>query len=255
MTKISLIDTHAHYNSFTMNDLDHFLVVANNNDDVEKIINIGLDYKTSEEAILIGLNNSKFYSSLGIHPLYDGDISELENLYYKYNNDKIVGIGETGIDTNGNIDAQIDKFINSIKLANKLKLPVIIHACTTKNSSINANRLCIEILKKYTPLFGFVFHFFQPDLEVLDDIIKLGGYVSVGSNILKETAKKSLEVVRTIPIENLLIETDYSFLTNIPNKTGKESFCKICKLRNKEKILMMNQLNQNAQSLFYKLKK
>lgn len=254
MDKISLIDTHAHYNSSTMTNLNELLKIAIDNEDVKKIINIGLDYKTSEEAILIGLNNSKFYSSLGIHPLYDGNVSELEELYHKYNNEKIVGIGEAGIDTNGNVDTQINKFINSIKLANKLKLPLIIHACTTRNSSINANRLCIEILKKYRPIYGFVFHFFQPDLEVLDDIIKLGGYVSVGSNILKATAKKSLEVVRTVPIDRLFIETDYSFLTNSPNETGRASFNKICELKNKEKTLMMKQLNQNAENLFYKLK-
>lgn len=254
MDRISLIDTHAHYNSFTMDNLEGLLEIANGNLDVSKIINIGLDYKTSEEAILIGLNNAKFYSSLGVHPLYDGNVLELEELYYKYDGEKIVAVGEVGIDTSGDVDSQIDKFINSIKLANKLELPLIIHACTTKGASVNANRLCIEILKKYNPRYGFVFHFFQPDLEVLKDIIDLGGYVSVGSNILKETAKKSLDVVREVPIDRLLIETDFSFLTNAPNETGKLSFNKICELKGKQKMLMMRQLNNNAETLFCKLK-
>jgi len=254
MNRISLIDTHAHYNSMIMNNLKDEILIANNNKDVCKIINIGLDNKTSEEAIKISLNNPKFYSTLGVHPLYDGNICELENLYNNYDNKKIVAVGETGIDTNGNVDIQIKKFLESIKLANKLELPLIIHANTSKNSNVYANKLCIEIIKKYRPLYGFIFHFFQPDLNILDEIIDLGGYISVGSNIIKHNAKKSLEVVRSIPIDRLIIETDYLFLTDNPNKTGRESFIKICELKDKDKVLMMKQLNNNAKRLFSKIK-
>ena len=102
-------------------------------------------------------------------------------------------------------------------------------------------------------MYGFVFHCFQPDLEILQEIIKLGGYISVGGNITKPNAKKSSEVVTTIPIENLLIETDYPFLTNTPNETGKSTFDKICKLRNTDKVLMMKTLNNNAIRLLPKL--
>lgn len=254
MDKISLIDTHSHYNSCIMPDLTNEIKIANSNKDVLKIINVGLDNATSEEAIIIGIENSKFYSTLGIHPLYEGCIEELEDLYYKYNNEKIVGVGETGIDTSGNIENQIDKFIRSINLANKLKLPIIIHSCTTKGSNINANKLCLEIIKRYRPKFGFIFHCFQPDLEVLDEIITLGGYISIGSKILSPNARQSLEVIKNVPINNLMIETDYSFLTDRPNETGKETFLKICQLKNIEKILMMKQLDENAKNLFYKLK-
>lgn len=255
MSKISLIDTHAHYNSVTMDNLEEKISIANNNNnDVLKIINVGLNNETSEEAIKISINNSKFYSTLGIHPLYDGNFSELENLYNKYDSKKIIGIGETGIDTAGDINKQIEKFISSITLANKLKLPVIIHANTTKDSQIYANKLCLEIITKYKPLYGFIFHCFQPDLEILKEILKLGGYISVGSKITQVNAKRSLEVVKTIPINNLIIETDYSFLTNEPNKTGRATFNKICELRNIKKSLMTEKLNDNAKRLFYKLK-
>lgn len=254
MNKISLIDTHAHYNSSIMSDLENKIFLANNNSDVSKIINVGLDSKTSEETIKISLNNPKFYSTLGIHPLYEGSVSELESLYNNYDNKKIVAIGETGIDTNGNISVQVKKFVDSINLANKLGLPIIIHANTTKDSDIYANKLCLEIVKKHKPLYGFIFHFFQPDLDILKEIINLGGYISVGSNIIKKTAKLSLEVVKTIPLDRLIIETDYLFLTDNPNKTGKESFNKICDLKHKSKILMMKQLNENAERLFQKLK-
>lgn len=254
MPKIRLIDTHAHYNSSTMDNLNEKLRIANDNNDVSKIINIGLNNQTSEEAIQISLRYPKFYSALGVHPLYEGSIEQLEHLYYKYDNKKIVAIGETGIDTSSDIDIQINKFIASINLANKLGLPLIIHSGTTKDSEIYANRLCIEIIKKYKPIYGFVFHCFQPALKILSEIIELGGYISVGSKILKPTAKKSLEVVSEVPIDRLMIETDHSFLTDNPNQTGRDSFNKICELKNKEKILMMKHLNNNAERLFLKIK-
>ncbi len=122
-----------------------------------------------------------------------------------------------GIDTSKDISYQIEKFLESIALANKLKLPLIIHSNTTKGSNINAHQICIEIIKKYPPLYGFVFHYFQPDLEILKEIIKLGGYISVGGNITKPNAKKSLEVVKTIPIENLLIEQENLHLIKFVN--------------------------------------
>lgn len=250
-----LIDTHAHYNSYVMEDLKNEITMVNGSKDVGKIINVGLDFKTSEEAINIGIKNNKFYSTIGIHPLYNGSVSELEYLYNKYDSKKIAAVGETGIDTSGDIVTQIDKFIESIRLANKLKLPLIIHSNTTKESEVYANKVCIEIIKKYKPLYGFIFHFFQPDLEILKEIIKLSGYISVGSNIIKPTANKSLEVVRNVPIDKLIIETDYPFLTGNQNQVLIECFNKICELKNKEKVLMKKILNSNAEKLFYKLKR
>lgn len=253
MYKISLIDTHAHYNSDIMCDLDDKIKIANNNEDICKIVNVGLNNKTSGESVELSLKYSKFYSAIGVHPLYDGEVEKLEEIYYRYDNTKIVAIGETGIDTFGDISKQIEKFLDSIALANKLKLPIIIHANTTKGANVYANKLCLEIIKKYKPLYGFIFHCFQPDLEILKEIINLGGYISVGGNITKPNARKSLEVVRTIPIEHLIIETDYSFLTDTPNITGRATFDKICELRNKDKVLMMKTLNENATRLFPKL--
>lgn len=254
MPKISLIDTHAHYNTAIMDQLESEIETANENEAVSKILNVGLDNSTSEEAVQISISNPKFYASLGVHPLYDGEVEKLIEIYSKYDEGKIVAIGETGIDTSGDLSSQIRKFLKSIILANELHLPLIIHANTTKSSSLNANRACIEIIKRIRPQYGFVFHCFQPDLDVLNEIISLGGYVSVGSNITRPNAKKSLEVVRTMPLTRLLIETDYSFLTKEPSKTGRATFDKVCELRNTDKVLMMKTLNGNAMSLFPKMK-
>lgn len=253
MNELSIIDTHCHYNRDIMDNLDEQIDIANANSDVFKIVNIGLNCNTSKQAIKTSLEHSKFYATLGVHPLYHDQVEQLEEIYEKYDHTKIVAIGETGIDTTGNISNQIEKFLKCISLANRLKLPLIIHANTTKGSNVDANKICIEIIKRYKPKYGFVFHCFQPDLKILEEIINLEGYISVASNITKLKAKKSLEVVKTIPISQLLIETDYPFLADDPNKTGKETFNKICELKETNKVLMMNTLNNNATRLFSKL--
>lgn len=162
MTRISLIDTHAHFNSLDMANLTDEIESANKNDRVSKIINVGLDLKTSEEAIQISLANPKFYSTLGIHPLHDDQVEGLKKLYTSYPNDKIVTIGETGFDMASNLDAQIKKFLESILLANELHLPLIIHLNT---HDLATRRLYIETIKWYRPLYGFIFHYFHLSFE------------------------------------------------------------------------------------------
>ena len=253
MNKISLIDTHAHYNNTCMPNLTEQIMIANANEDVAKIINVGLDLNTSHDAIKIAIENPKFYSTIGIHPLYNGNTKYLRHLYDTYENGKIVAVGETGIDTSDDITIQMKKMIESINLANQLHLPVIIHSNTTRDSFVNANQLCIEIIKCCPPEYGFVFHCFQPDLDVLTEIINLGGYISLASKITQANAKKSLEVIKETPIDKLLIETDYPFLADNPNEKGKATFDKMCEIKEQGKSPMMKQLNNNAKSLFKKL--
>ncbi|MEG1596887.1 MAG: TatD family hydrolase, partial [Bacilli bacterium] len=144
-------------------------------------------------------------------------------------------------------DEQITNFIQQIHLANALKLPLIIHAK-------NTNKLVMEIIKKYKPLYGFVFHCFQPDLTILDDIIDLGGYVSVAKPITRPTANKSLQVIKIIPRDRLLIELDYPYLSDNPTLDGKNVFNVIKGIWNIPKSELEEQLDSNAKTLFKRLK-
>lgn len=249
----SLIETHAHYNSESLSDLKEKIISANKNDHLMNVVNIGLDYYTSKEVINIATMNKKFYASIGIHPLYEGFVSSLLHLYNTFDNKKIVAIGETGIDANESIDKQIDKMIASIHLANELCLPVIIHANTVKGINISANKLCISLIKRFKPQYGFLFHSFQPNIDDLHEIIKMGGYISIGPMFLKKNADKSLEVVRQIPLDRLLIETDYPYLTDMPSACRLDIFNRICELKRINRYDCMQSLNDNAKRLFYKM--
>ena len=198
-----MIDSHMHINKMLISDCDYYINRVLENDSIEKVINVGLNISTSIELLQYNKFN-KFVSSVGIHPLYINgqNIDLLEKLI----DDKVVAIGEIGLDINdSNIELQKEYFINQICIANNNHLPVIIHANGT-------NQLVLDILKKYPPLYGCVFHCFQPNIDCLEEIIKRGYYISFAGKILARNAKKSLEVASLVPNELFLVETDSPYM-------------------------------------------
>lgn len=239
-----MIDTHAHLNSHDIANLKEEIIRINSLDYLDKVINVGLDEETNKEALAISKNYNKFYCALGIHPLYEGHVESILELYQGSNNcSRVVALGETGLDNQGDIDAQMKKFIETIELANFLKLPIIIHGN-------NTNKRILDILKEHPAHYGFVFHCFQPDMFVLEEIIRRDGYISVGKPITRENAKKSLEVVRNVPMNNLLIELDYPYMSDDPTHDGKAVFNKIRELRRMEYKELERALDTNAKRLF-----
>lgn len=105
-----MIDTHAHFNSKDLKNLRDEIIRVNNKC-LDKVINVGLDYQTSKEAIEISDNESKFYATIGIHPLHNGSVEDLLNLRVT---DKVVAIGDIELDTDGDFLLQREKFIRQI---------------------------------------------------------------------------------------------------------------------------------------------
>lgn len=241
-----MIDTHAHYNSKDLKDIKAEIEKVNRLDYLDKVINVGLDEETNKEVLEIASKCEKFYAALGIHPLQKGDVSSISKFICNSTFQKVVALGETGLDTQGDLEEQKKKFIETILLANELELPIIIHAN-------NTNKEVLKILKMVIPQYGFVFHCFQPDLEVLKEILKMNGYISVGSPITRKTAKKSLEVISYVPIEHLLIELDYPYMSSIPTVDGRNVFNRIQEIKGYEYKELETILDENAKRLFKKL--
>ena len=196
------IDSHMHINSIVLDKPQDYIDEINNNYSLEKVINIGLNIDISKESIILSKKNKKFYSTIGIHPLYikNEDVNEL---YKLSDNDKVVAIGEIGLDTTH------DNF-EQLMIANELHLPVVIH-------SNNTNKLIIEIFENIIkPKYGCVFHCFQPDIEDLKYLISNGYYISFAGRITYKTAKKSIEVAKLVPNELFLVETDSPYISPVP---------------------------------------
>lgn len=182
-----MIDTHAHYNSKDLRFLKEEIVNLQSKKEFSHIINVGTNLEISREVINLSAKYDFLYSSIGIHPLKNGNPIDIYKLYNECSdNSKIVAIGEIGMDIGGDLYNQRKKFIELVNIANYFSLPVIVHSNGTNEELINLIR-CHPILN------GFVFHCFQPDIEVMHDILNIGGYISVTNPILRPNAKKVIK--------------------------------------------------------------
>lgn len=204
------VDSHMHINSMVLKSKQEYIDAINNNPHIERVINVGLNLKTSYESISTSHQNPKFYSAIGIHPLYIEE--QNPNLLYELaSNKKVVAIGEIGLDNKeNNLEKQRKYLVNQIYIANELGLPVIIH-------SNNLNKMVIETFEKYCkPKYGCVFHCFQPNIEDLQYLICNGYYISFAGRLTYKTAKKSIEIAKMVPNDLFLVETDSPYLSPEP---------------------------------------
>lgn len=249
------IDSHTHINSKVLLNVTDEILRINQDSSLSQVINVSLDIATSQESIEISESNDKFYSTIGIHPLYVTN-QNLEELITLAKHDKVVAIGEVGLDpTNPNKQEQLEYLIKQIIIANELKLPVIIHANNTNQEIIHIFKTIVK------PLYGCVFHCFQPDIETMKYLIDNGYYISFAGKITYKNAKKSLEIAHLIPQELFLVETDSPYISPEPFRTKPNSSTnlnliikKISEVRKTTYEDVENQTIENTKRLFKKLK-
>lgn len=211
-----LVDTHAHLNDECFSDEYVEQIIQNmEKDNLEKIICPSFDMKSSLRAGEIAEKYENVYSAIGVHPFNINSLSEnylieLENMINK----KVVAIGEIGLDYSRGSEEkeiQIKVFLEQLKLANKLKLPVIIHLR-------DAYEDMLKLLQNNKNLltYGVVIHCYSGSGEYAQELLKLGCYISFTGVITFSNAKKSIEALKTIPLEKIMIETDSPYLSPVP---------------------------------------
>lgn len=249
------IDSHTHINSLLLTNPHLEIERINQESSLSSIINVGLDIKTSKETISISKQYEKFYSATGIHPLYTEN-QKPDELLTLASSPKVVAIGEIGLDsTKPNYQGQRKYFIKQIMIANELGLPIIIHAN-------NTNKEIIEIFNKIVrPLYGCVFHCFQPDIKTMEYLINSGYYISFAGRITYKTAKKSLEIARLIPQELFLVETDSPYISPEPLRGDINSSTnlkyiieRISEIKNTTYEGIDKQTTENTKRLFKRIK-
>ncbi len=142
--------------------------------------------------------------------IVDNQLLELEKLA---NNRKVVAIGEIGLDYHWNKltkDLQKQVFIKQIKLANKLDLPIVIHTREAVNDTL-------DILKNICPTSKpGIFHCCPLNVELVKEALKLGFYISFAGPITFKNSKNAEEIVKMVPSNQILIETDSPYLAPEP---------------------------------------
>ena len=248
------IDSHMHINSIVSKNIEKEILDINNNSNLKNVINVSLNSETAKESIIISNTNAKFYSAVGIHPLYIENQS-INDLYDIALNEKVVAIGEIGLDTTkDNIELQKKYLIEQITIANSLNLPVIIHAN-------NSNKLVIEIFERYIkPREGCVFHCFQPDIDDLNYLIRNNYYISFAGRITYKNAKKSVEVAKSVPNDLFLVETDSPYISpepvrNLVNQSSNIKYIieKLALIKDMSYLEIEEITTENTKRLFKKI--
>ncbi|MGD6782266.1 TatD family hydrolase [Sutcliffiella horikoshii] len=216
-----LFDTHVHLNADQYEeDLQEVLDRAQ----AEKVTNmvvVGFDRKTITRAMELVEKYDFLYAAVGWHPVDAIDMTEEDLAWIEdlASHEKVVAIGEMGLDYHWDKspkEIQKEVFRKQIQLAKKVKLPIVIH-----NRDATAD--VVQILKEEDAKeVGGIMHCFTGSLEVAKECMEMNFYISFGGPVTFKNAKKPKEVVKEIPMEKLLIETDCPYLTPHPYR-GKRN--------------------------------
>lgn len=210
----NIFDTHSHYDDDRF-DKDRFSLLSSMKDrGVCGIVSCGCDVKSSRFNKLLSEKFDDFYFAAGLHPenLEGASLNDLEIVRELLEDEKCVAVGEVGLDYHWMAsprDTQKEFFVSQINLAKELDMPVIVH-------DREAHGDTLDILRKTVP--KGVVHCFSGSKEMAREIVRIGMYIGLNGVATFKNARKSLEVVREIPLDRLLLETDCPYLAPEPHR-------------------------------------
>lgn len=210
------IDTHCHVLNDYYDDIDEIINKCKNNG-VNKIIVSGCDIETNKEVLELVNKYDIIYGTIGFHPTELNDFKEeyFEFLEKNIMNEKIVGIGEIGLDyhyEDTDKNKQINVFTRQLEIAEKYNKPIVVHSRDSIQDTYN-------ILSNYK-LKGSI-HCFSGSVEMAKLFVKLGYKLGVGGIITYKNAKNIKEVVKNIDLSYILLETDSPYLSPEPYRGTK----------------------------------
>lgn len=215
-----LIDTHCHL-TFEPLDTDVDGVLDRSRQaGVTGWITVGTSLEDSLKVVELAGRHERMYAAVGIHPhdAKHADRQALDELKDLARNDKVVAIGETGLDFHYNFSKQPDQkrvFIAHLEMARELDLPVIVH-------SRNAFDETLEILDQHgAGLKGIVFHCFGGSAEQAKLLLQRGYHVSFTGVVTFKNAEMAREAVVAVPLDRLMIETDCPYMSPEPVRKKK----------------------------------
>lgn len=249
----NIFDTHSHYDDMKFNPDREMVLDTLQSQGVSLVVSCGCDIDTTQFNFDLSQKYDYIYFAAGFHPenLDGANLDDLKIIEKFAKNSKCVAIGEIGLDyhwMNFSKQEQKDFFEAQLELANKLDMPVIVH-------DREAHGDTLDILKQYKP--KGVLHCFSGSKEMAKEIIKLGMYIGLNGVVTFSNARKSLEVVKEIPLERLVLETDCPYLAPVPmrGKRNDSSYIpytaeKIAQVLNIDTQELINITNTNGKRLF-----
>ena len=219
-----IIDTHIHlYDDRYIEKLDETIKEAFL-EGVVKMIIVGFDYESSVKAIELSNKYPNFYAAIGLHPseVHKNNNEDIRWIYKLITHPKVIAIGEIGLDyywSKDYIELQKELFINQIKIAKEKKLPIIVHSRLASNDTYT-------ILKEN--LVKGVLHCYSQSVEMAKEYVKMGYFLGIGGVLTFKNSREIKEVVKTIDLKYLVVETDGPYLAPTPfrGKLNKPAYLK-----------------------------
>lgn len=216
----ALFDTHAHYDDSRFDGDRDAVLKRLPSEGIGLIVNPGCDEVSSRTAVSMAEKYPYIYAAVGIHPEHaDGaDPEALGRIRTLAENPRVKAIGEIGLDYyyDDGPDRQVQKaaFCSQLEIARDLGLPVIVH-------DRQAHGDCMELVRRFAGLRG-VCHCYSGSLEDARTYVKLGWYLSFTGVITYKNAAKAPDIIRWMPMDRIMIETDSPYLAPVPHR-GKRN--------------------------------
>lgn len=214
----NIFDTHAHYDDEAFDSDRESLISSFKDRGVVGIVSCGCDVSSTVANQNLSHSFDDFYFAAGFHPenLEDFSVEDLEKLEPFLADEKCVAVGEIGLDYHwmtSTKEKQKEFFVAQIELAGEKGLPVIVH-------DREAHGDTLDILKATKP--NGVLHCFSGSVEMAREVIKLGMFVGFNGVATFKNARKIPEIIKEIPLERIVLETDCPYLAPEPHR-GKRN--------------------------------
>ena len=252
-----IFDTHAHYDDEAFDEDRDEVLTSLRKRGVGTVVNVGASMEGSRRSVSLSEQYEFVYSAVGVHPDEVGELREedMEWMREQLQKPKVVAVGEIGLDyywDKEGHDLQKKWFLRQLKLAKELKKPVIIH-------SREAAADTMELLKaNYHGEMPMVMHCYSYSPEMAEEYLKMGYYIGVGGVVTFKNAKKLKEVVKMLPLDRILLETDCPYLAPEPNRGKRNSSLNlpyvaaaIGELKGVDADEVVRVTNQNAKKMYF----
>lgn len=252
-----IFESHAHYDDDAFDNDRELLLESMSDNNIEYVINVAASLKSVKTTLELAHRYNHVYAAVGVHPSETEELNEENFQWMKQQalDEKCVAVGEIGLDyhyPDPEKDIQKKWFERQLQLAKDIDKPVIIHS---REAALDT----MDVLKSDIgkDIRG-VMHCYSYTVETAKELLKLGYYFGIGGVVTFSNAKKLVEAVEYIPMENLLLETDCPYLAPTPHRGERNSSLylplvadKIAQIKGITSEEVIEVTHKNAEKLFF----
>lgn len=225
--EVKIFDSHAHYDDEAFDEDRDSLLESLPKNGIGAVVNVGASLETSKMSLELAKKYPHVYAALGVHPENAAEVDDncLKWISEHVNDERVVAVGEIGLDYHYegfDKNVQWEAFERQLALAERTKLPLIIHSRDAAEDTLGIIKKHMEGRTENRENPG-VIHCFSYSKEMAQEYLKMGFYIGIGGVVTFSNAKKLKEVAAEISLDRILLETDCPYLSPVPNRGKRNS--------------------------------